>query len=61
MTTRAPAAPIALPTSIASIAACASATRRRDDHALARGEAVGLDDDRRAVRVDVGVRGARHR
>ena len=28
---------------------CASATRRRDDHALARGQAVGLDDDRRAA------------
>ena len=30
--------------------------RRRDDHAFARGEPVGLDDDRRAVRVDIGVR-----
>ena len=39
-----------------SIASCASALRRRDDHALARGEPVGLDDDRRAVLVDVGVR-----
>ena len=56
MTTRAPAAPSALPTSIASIAACASATRRRDDHALAGREAVGLDDDRRAALGDVGAR-----
>ena len=30
--------------------------RRGDHHALARGEAVGLDDDRRAVLVDVGLR-----
>ena len=27
---------------------------RGDDHALARGEAVGLDDDRRALRADRG-------
>ena len=30
--------------------------RRRDDHALARGQAVGLDDDRGAAALDVGVR-----
>ena len=30
--------------------------RRRDDHALAGRQAVGLDDDRRAARVDVRVR-----
>ena len=53
ITTRAPALPIVCATSIASIAACASSTRRRDDDALAGGEAVGLDDDRRAARVDV--------
>jgi hypothetical protein len=29
---------------------------RRDDDALARGEAVGLDDDRLGRRVDVRVR-----
>jgi hypothetical protein len=31
--------------------------RHRDDHALAGREAVGLDDDRRALGVEVGVRG----
>ena len=30
--------------------------RRRDDDALAGGEPIGLDHDRRAARVDVGVR-----
>jgi hypothetical protein len=42
---------------MSSIAACASARRHGDDDALAGGEAVGLDDDRRALLVDVGVRG----
>ena len=31
--------------------------RRRDDDALARGQAVGLDDDRQRRRVDVAMRG----
>jgi len=35
--------------------------RHRDDHALAGREAVGLHDDRRAFRVDVGMRGGRVR
>ena len=38
------------------MAACASAVHRHD-HALAGGQAVGLDDDGRALRVDIGVRG----
>ena len=60
MTTRAPPSLCARASprraSMQSIAACASSTRRRDDDALARGQAVGLDDDRRARGVDVGVR-----
>ena len=60
MTTRAPASPIALSTSIASIAASRfRAVVCGDDDALARGEAVGLHDDRRAALRDVGVRRAR--
>ena len=56
MTTRAPASPMLLPASMSSTAACASSSVMRDDHALAGGQAVGLDDDRRAVLVDVGMR-----
>ena len=52
-------APSVLPASIASIGVVRFVERRGDDHALAGGEAVGLDDDRRAARVDVRVRGRR--
>ena len=53
MTISAPAAPNRPSPSIASTAAMASSMRRRDDDALAGGEPVGLDDDRRAARGDV--------
>ena len=41
------------PPKIVSMAASASASVVRDDHALAGGEAVGLDHDRRAVRAHI--------
>ena len=55
MTTRAPASPSLLPDSMSSMAACASARRHGDDDALAGSQAVGLDDDGRALLVDVGM------
>ena len=59
MTTRGPAALCWMasvpPPNIMSMASCASAVAR-DDHALARSEAVGLDDDRRSAPVDILVR-----
>ena len=45
----------AAPTIASSIAASASATSGRDRHALAGGQAVGLDDDRRAAPADEGL------
>ena len=56
-TTSAPASP-SPPPNIMSIAASASATLGGDHDALAGGEPVGLDDDRRALRAHVGLGGA---
>ena len=62
MTTSSPASP-KRPSSMASAASTASAVLCADDHALAGGQAAGLDDDRRALRAQpVGVEiGARER
>ena len=57
-TTSAPAAPKP-PPNIMSMASCASLQRHRDDDALAGGETIGLDHDRRALRADIGLGGIR--
>ena len=60
MTSSAPAAPSA-PPSMASIGRLGLGDARRDDDALAGGEAVGLDDDRRAPLAHIGLGGVRPR
>ena len=57
MTTRAPASPSLLSASIDIDGGVRFVERRRDDHALAGCEPVGLDHDRRAFRVEIRVRG----
>jgi hypothetical protein len=57
ITTRAPASPSLLPVSIMSTAAWASSSGHRHHHALAGGQAVGLDHDGRALGIDIGMGG----
>ena len=57
ITTSAPAAPRILSSMMAVMAACGLVQRLGDHHALAGGQAVGLDDDRRAHFLDIIMRG----